>query len=100
MKLSFVKLDGSDEEVELHVCDSKDDDHIAMPRLATRRCFWPTVVGEDNSGSEYCEHCAKWMTKVAEAMGFTLHSVGIPLPPMPVERRPIRSINLQGVPKL
>lgn len=97
MKLSFVKLDGSDEEVELRVCDSKDDDHVGLPRLATRRCFWPTVVGDEYAdGIEYCQPCAEWMEKVAAALGFNLHAVDIPLPPTPTERR---SISLQGVPK-
>lgn len=95
MKLTLPRANGT--MVDVHVCDAKDDDHLAVPRLATSRCFWPTAEGDEHDdGVEYCEPCADWMRKVAKAMGFKLHSVPIPKPDLPDANR--RAIALEGVP--
>lgn len=80
MKLSF-------EEVELHVCDTKDEEHL-----------WPAVTGDEyEDGIDYCPPCGAAMTAVAEALGFKLHSIELPKPPQPLPAR--RAIALQGVPR-
>lgn len=77
--------------VTLHVCDSKDEDHFAEPRLATRRLHWPT------GPVELCDPCADWLAKVASAMGSYVHEEA--LPPSSPNQEARRGVNLEGVPK-
>lgn len=79
MLTTYVNRAG--EEVSLHVCDSKDDEHLAVPRLATRRLFWVT------GPVEYCGPCAAWMKQVADTLGVYVHEEDIPLPLNPEDRR-------------